>query len=83
MGQATSAPPCITVSDEQLEVVHQFQYLGSTTTDTLSLDIELSKCIGKTLPTLSKLTKRVWENKHLTIPTKINVYKACIISTLL
>ena len=64
-------------------VVYQFQYLGSTTTDTLSLDIELRKHIGKASTTLSKLTKRVWENKHLTIPTKINVYKACVISTLL
>ena len=67
MGQATPAPSCITVNAEELEVVHQFQYLGSTTTDTLSLDVELCKFIGKALTTLSKLTKRVWENKHLTI----------------
>ena len=83
MGQATLSPPCITVNGEELDVVHQFQYLCSTTTDALWLDVELNKHIGKTLTTLSKLTKRVWENKHLTIPTKINVYKACIISTLL
>ena len=83
MGQVTPAPPCITVSSKELEVAHQFQYLGSTTTDTLSLDVELRKDIGKASTSLSKLTKRVWENKHLTIPTKINVYKACVISTLL
>ena len=59
MGQATPAPPCHTVSGEELEVVHQFQYQGSTTTDTLSLDVELSKHIGKALTTLSKLTKSV------------------------
>ena len=64
MGQATPAPPCITVSNEELEIAHQFQYLGSTTTDTLSLDVELSKWIGKASTTPSKLTKRVWENKH-------------------
>ena len=56
MGQATSAPPCITVIGEELEVVHQFQYLGSTTTDTLSLAVELSNHIGKALTSLSKLT---------------------------
>ena len=83
MGQATPSPPCITVNGEELEVVHQFQYLGSTTTDTLSLDVKLSKRIGKASTTLSKLTKRVWENKRLTIPNKIIVYKACVISTLL
>ena len=53
MGQATPAPPCITVSGKELEVVHQFQYLGSTTTDTLSMDVELSKHIGKASTTLS------------------------------
>ena len=83
MGQATPSPPCITVNGEELGVVHQCQYLGSTTTDTLSLDVELSKRIDKTSTTLSKLTKRVWENKHLTILTKITVYKAYVISTLL
>ena len=83
MGQPTPAPPCVTDDGKELEVVHQFHYLGSTTTNTLSLDVELSKYIGKASTTLSKLTKRIWENKHLTIPTKINVYKACIISTLL
>lgn len=72
--------------DEELEVVYQFQYRGPTTTDTLSLDVEFSKRIGKASTTLSKLTKRVWVNTHLTIPTKItvrHVYKACVISTLL
>ena len=56
MGQAIPAPPCITASGIELEVAHQFQYLGSTTTDTLSLDVEVSKCIGKAPTTLSKLT---------------------------
>lgn len=83
MSQATPDPPIIKVNGEELEVVHQFQYLGSTTSDTLSLDTEINKRIGKASSTLSKLTKRVWNNKHLTIPTKMNVYKACVLSTLL
>ena len=83
MGQGTTSPPSIQIKDHKLEVVHQFTYLGSTTTDNFSLDAELSKRIGKAPFTLSRLTKRVWENKQLTIFTKIAVYKACIISTLL
>ena len=83
MGQATPAQPLLKINGENLEVVHQFQYLGSTMTDTLSLDVEISKRIGLAFTTLSKLVKRVWENKHLKIPTKVNVYKACVISTLL
>ena len=83
MGQDTPAQPLLKINAETLEVVHQFQYLGSTMTDTLSLDAEISKRIGMAFTTLSKFTERVWENKHLKIPTKVNVYKACVISTLL
>ena len=32
---------------------------------------------------LSRLTKRVWSNNKLSDHTKVNVYKACVISTLL
>ena len=59
MGQTTPSPPCITVHGEELEVVHQFQYLGSTTTDTLSLDVELNKRIGKTSTTRSELSENL------------------------
>ena len=83
MGQATSMPPTITINGENLEVVNQFQYLGSTATVTLSLNTEINKRIGKASSTLAKLSKRVWENKHLTVSTKVNAYQACVISTLL
>ena len=58
-------------------------YLGSTITDNLSIDSELNKRIGKAAVTLSMLTKRVWSNNKLSDHTKVNVYKACVISTLL
>ena len=58
-------------------------YLGSTITDNLSIDSELNKRIGKAAMTLSRLTKLVWSNNGLTAHTKVDVYKACVISTLL
>ena len=66
---------CSIISNHQLEVVHNFVYLGSTIPDTLSLDIELKRRIGKASTTMSSLTKRVWKNG--------NVYRACVLSTLL
>ena len=39
MGQATPAQPLLKINGENLDVVHQFQYLASTVTDTLSLDV--------------------------------------------
>ena len=32
---------------------------------------------------MSRLSKRVWENKKLTLNTKMKVYQACVLSTLL
>ena len=83
MGQAIPMPPPIRINEQELEVVNQFQYLGSTTTDSLSLDTEISKRIGKAATILAKLTKQVWDNKQLTIITKVKVYQTCVISTLL
>lgn len=64
-------------------MVHHFTYLGSTVTDTLSLDVELDKRIGKAATTLARLTARVWSNPMLTEKAKMAVYNACVISTLL
>ena len=83
MGQAIPMPPTIKINEKDLEVVNQFQYLGSTTTDSLSLNTEISKRIEKAATTLAKLTKRVWDNKNLTITTKVKVYQTCVISTAL
>ena len=52
-------------------------------TDSLSLDTEIDKRIGKASTTMSRLSKRVWSNKKLTEHTKVQVYRACILSTLL
>ena len=83
MGQGVDSPPSITISMEELEVVHDFVYLGSTISDTLSLDVELDKRIGKAATMFSRLTKRVRLNKKLTAYTKIQVCRACVLSTLL
>ena len=83
MRQDVDTPPDIRISDHQLEVVHDFVYLGSTISDSLSLETELNKRIGKSATTMSRLTKRVWNNSKLTEHTKIQVYRACVVSTLL
>ena len=75
--------PLLFIYKHKLEVVHEFVYLGSTITGNLSIDSELNKRIGKAAMTLSRLTDRVWSNNKLSDHTKVNVYKACVISTLL
>ena len=83
IGQSADSQPNIQIADYTLEVVHDFVYLGSTISDTLSLDTEISRRIGKVATTFSRLTKRVWKSRKLTEYTKIQVYKACVMSTLL
>ena len=83
LGQDTEAPPVITIDDYELDDVCQFTYLGSTITDNLSLDAEIDKRIGKATSTLARLTARVWTSPKLSVKTKMAVYNACVISTLL
>ena len=83
LGQDVDTSPVITIDNYELDVVHQFNYLGFTISDNLSLDTEVNQRIGKAATMLDRLTTRVWENPKLTVATKMAVYKACIISTLL
>ena len=70
-------------SDHELDVFHDFVYLGSTIFDSLALDKVINKRIGKAATTMSSLTKRVWTNDKLTEHIKIQVYRSCALSTLL
>lgn len=81
--QDVTTPPTITIDGTTIEAVENFTYLGSTISNTLSLDVELDRRLGKANTIMARLTKRVWENKVLTEHTKSSVYQACVLSTLL
>ena len=83
LSQGSSVEPSIKIDNYELDVVKDFPYLGSNISESLSLDSEINKRIGKAAGTLSKLTDRVWTNNILRVSTKMSVYRACILSTLL
>ena len=83
MGQYIKGTPSLFIQNYKLEVVHEFVHLGSSIADSLSIHSELNKQIGQAAMTLSRLTKRVWSNNKLSDHTKVNICKACVISTLL
>ena len=83
MLQDVSNTPNISIGEHTLNIVDKFTYLGSTIANNLSLDSELSTRIGKASSSMARLTKRVWENNMLTINTKMQVYQAVVLSTLL
>ena len=83
MTQNTTLDPSITVKNSTLKVVDKFNYLGSTISRNQSLDSEIDVRIGKAASAMAKLDMRVWLNRNLTISTRVKVYQACILSTLL
>ena len=83
MGQDVPSPPAVRIDNEELEVSDHFTYLASTITSNLSLDAELDKRIAKAAAVMAQLSKRVWTNKQLTLNTKLKVYQACVLSSLL
>ena len=74
MEQNVDSPPVISINDHELDVVHDFVYLGSAISDTLSLDAELNRRIGMAATTVTRLTKKAWNNSKLTRHTKIQIY---------
>ena len=65
MHQGSDATPTITIKDYTLDVVTQFTYLGSRTSNNGSLDVEIGKRIGKAATNMAKLSARVGEQETL------------------
>ena len=61
----------IQILNHELDVVHDFIYLGSTVSDSLSLNSELQKRIGEASTTIARLVKRMLTNSKLSEHTKI------------
>ena len=63
MGQDVDSPPATSFNDHELDVIHDFVYLGSTISDTLLLDAELNRRTGKTATTITRLTTKKKKEK--------------------
>ena len=75
--------PEIIVDGGKLGVVESFVYLGSKLSRDGSLDNEIYARIQKASIAFGKLEKRVWSDCGITISTKLDVYRSCVLSTLL
>ena len=86
LAQGAESPPpspIITIDNTELEVVNNFTYLGSTVSSPNSLDAEISRRIAKAAAVMAKLNKQVRGNDLLSERTKMCVYQACVLLTLL
>ena len=76
-------PPHITIDGTELKAVHQFTYLGCTITSDAKINKEVDNRVAKANSTFGRLYKRIWNNKHLKKGTKISIYRAIVLTTLL
>ncbi|XP_076128077.1 uncharacterized protein LOC143109310 [Alosa pseudoharengus] len=76
-------PPIFTIADEKLSVVPSFKYLESIISEDNSIDNEVQNRIKQASVAFGRLRRRVFQNKNLHPNTKICVYQAVCITTLL
>jgi len=67
----------------QLTPVNRFCYLGSYLSNTISVDIDVNSRLAKAGDAFGKLQRRLWGEHSVALLTKIAVYQAVVLSTLL
>ncbi|XP_056674919.1 uncharacterized protein LOC130457479 [Monodelphis domestica] len=75
--------PCITINSTQLSNVNTFKYLGSTIANDGSLDHEINARIQKASQALRRLLSKVLQHRDVSTATKLKVYNAVVLSSLL
>ena len=83
---APAAPhtePHITVKDQSLAVANKFVYLGSTLSRSANIDEEVSYRIARASASFGRLKDRVWHRHGLSLKTKLKVYRAVVLPSLL
>ena len=75
--------PTIHVENNTLQNVDKFAYLGSLLSTRAVIDVEIHHRIGCASAAFARLRKRVFENRDIQINTKLLVYQAVVLPTLL
>ena len=69
-----------------LKGVHKtdkFTYLGSTLSRNVTIDDEMQSRLGKASAAFGRLSQQVWKRRGIRLETKIKVYRAAVMTTLL
>ena len=75
--------PTITVKGQRLQVVDKFIYLESTLLIIVHIDDEVNAVIAKASAAFGRLHGSVWDRSGISLDTKLKVYKAVVLPTLL
>ena len=80
---ASYTEPRITVNNQDLKVADKFVYLGSTLSRAANIDAEVAHRIARASSAFGRLKDNVWERSGLSLDTKLQVYRAVVIPSLL
>ena len=72
-------PKNITINNIPHVQTTDFTYLGSTVSSSSKIDKELRTKTGKASASFSKLREGLWNNKHVSIKVKCQVYRAAVV----
>ena len=75
--------PSITVNGEKLVAAEKFVYLGSTLAKNVNIDEEVNLRVARASASFGRLRSRVWERRGISQKTKLQVYKAVVLPSLL
>ena len=64
-------------------MLETFTYLGSTLSRTTTIDAEINNRISKASSAFGRLREKVWERRGISLETKLKVYRAVVLTTLL
>ena len=78
----TYTEPSITINGQCLKAVNKVTYLGSTLSRNV-IDDEADARLAKANSAFGRLSKNVWNRRGITLETKIKVYRAAVLTTLL
>ena len=75
--------PNIQVNGERLKAVDTFTYLGSTLSRNVTIDDEVQCRLAKASAVFGRLSEKVWFRRGIRSETKVKVYRAAVMTTLL
>ena len=75
--------PHITIGNVELQSVNKFKYLGSIISSDAKIDCDVENRLANANKAFGRLYKRAWSNSELRLETKISLYKAIVLTTLL
>ena len=81
--RSSAATPVIKSGETVLKAVDKFCYLGSMLSSDCGIDSDLSARLAKAGTAYGKLSKRLWNDHGIRLETKIAVYRAVVLTTLL